>query len=78
MLDLEPASMVFQGRSGSSPVCRSDSRKEKGCTRTSIPRPRSDVATSRLRSLADDPDTSRSIRSVSRSRRTKRSHPGTT
>jgi hypothetical protein len=42
-----------------------------------MPRPRSEVATSRLRSRADEPESQSSTRSVSSTRRAKRSQPGT-
>jgi len=43
----------------------------------SIPRPRNDVWTSRDSIRADEPDTTSSQRSVSSTRRAKRSQPGT-
>ena len=56
---------------------RKNSRKLNGRMTVSIPRPRSDVWTSRESIRAEDPETTISAFSESRTRRTKRSQPGT-
>ena len=62
---------------GSSPRWRRNSRKLKGRMTVAIPRPRSEVCTSRESIRAEDPETTTSIFSESITRRTKRSQPGT-
>jgi len=60
---------------GSSLPCLRNSRKLKGRITVAMLRPRSEVWISRESMRAEEPDTTNSQRSVSITRRTKRSHP---